>query len=64
MTALAAAPRAPLNRCSVERINGRLKTMWGEALNPNSHWYQAGIEVLGSPTQRFFVADNRANATS
>lgn len=41
-----------------------VKAMWGDALNPNSHWYRVGIEVLGSPTQQFFVADNRARAKS
>jgi hypothetical protein len=40
-----------------------LQVMWGEALNPNSHWYLVGIEILGSPTEQFFVHDNRANGS-
>jgi hypothetical protein len=39
-----------------------LLVMWGEALNPRSHWYRVGIEILGSPTEQFFVHDNTANA--
>lgn len=40
-----------------------LLTMWGEALNPNSHWYLVGVEILGSPTQQFFVRENTANGS-
>ena len=40
-----------------------LLVMWGEALNPRSHWYRVGMDVLGSPTEQFFVHDNTANAS-
>ena len=41
-----------------------LKTMWGEQLNPNSHWYGVGIDILGNPTQQFLPRDNTANASN
>jgi len=41
-----------------------MKTMWGEHLNPNSHWYLVGIEILGTPTQQFLASDNSANASN
>lgn len=40
-----------------------LQVMWGEHLNPNSHWYLVGIEVLGVPTEQYFVHDNNANGS-
>jgi hypothetical protein len=40
-----------------------LLVMWGEALNPNSHWYLVGVEVLGIPTEQYFVHDNNANGS-
>jgi hypothetical protein len=39
-----------------------VKEQWGEALNPNSHWYRVGVAVLGEPTHAFHVKDNTANA--
>ena len=27
-----------------------IKQQWGDSLNPNSHWYLVGLDVLGSPT--------------
>lgn len=41
-----------------------IKTMWGEDLNPNSHWYKVGLEVLGSPTQLFVIRDNNSNGSN
>lgn len=41
-----------------------LLTMWGENLNPKSHWYLVGLEVLGSPTQQFLLRDNTANGSA
>lgn len=35
-----------------------LLVMWGADLNPKSHWYKVGIELLGSPVEQFFVRDN------
>ena len=35
-----------------------LLVMWGDDLNPKSHWYKVGIELLGSPVEQFFVRDN------
>jgi hypothetical protein len=40
------------------------KIQWGTELNPNSHWYLVGIELLGSPTQQFLGRDNTANASN
>lgn len=40
-----------------------VKTLWGEHLNPNSHWYRVGVELLGEPTHLFLVEDNRANGS-
>jgi hypothetical protein len=39
-----------------------VKIMWGEDLNPNSHWYLFGIELLGSPIEQFLPRDNNAGA--
>ena len=41
-----------------------LLVMWGEDLNPNSHWYLVGIEILGTPTEQYLVRDNNANGSS
>lgn len=41
-----------------------LKIMWGEDLNPNSHWFGVGIDVLGTPLEQFLPRDNRANASN
>jgi hypothetical protein len=35
-----------------------LLVMWGADLNPKSHWYKVGLELLGSPVEQFFVRDN------
>jgi hypothetical protein len=35
-----------------------LLVMWGDDLNPKSHWYKVGIELFGSPVEQFFVRDN------
>ena len=37
---------------------------WGEALNPNSHWYLIGVDVLGSPTVATHGRDNNANGSA
>ena len=39
-----------------------LKIIWGDDLNPNSHWYKVGVELLGSPTIMYILRDNTANA--
>jgi hypothetical protein len=39
-----------------------VKIMWGEDLNPNSHWYRFGIELLGSPIEQFLPRDNNSAA--
>jgi hypothetical protein len=39
-----------------------LKIHWGDDLNPNSHWYKVGVELLGSPTIDYILRDNNANA--
>lgn len=41
-----------------------LKIMWGDKLNPNSHWYRVGIELIGTPTEQFIGHDNNANASN
>ena len=41
-----------------------IKTMWGDALNPNSKYYRLGMELIGEPTWVFMVHDDRANATN
>ena len=41
-----------------------LKIMWGEKLNPNSHWYGVGIDLIGTPTEQFIPRDNNANASN
>jgi hypothetical protein len=38
-----------------------LKIIWGDDLNPNSHWYKVGVELLGSPTIMYILRDNTAN---
>jgi len=38
------------------------KLMWGDALNPQSHWYKLGWELLGEPTHVILTMDDRANA--
>ena len=40
-----------------------VKTMWGEGLNPNSHWYIVGVDLLGAPTILYQLRDNTANAS-
>ncbi len=35
---------------------------WGESLNPNSHWYKVGWELIGEPTTLFLAYDNNSNA--
>ena len=39
-----------------------LKWMWGDALNPNSHWYKVGVDVLGAPAVQVFAYDNNSAA--
>lgn len=39
-----------------------VKALWGDALNPNSHWYKVGVDALGSPTVQYFIRDNNANS--
>ena len=34
-----------------------VKLMWGETLNPRSHWYRLGMEVLGEPVHQMLVKD-------
>jgi hypothetical protein len=41
-----------------------LKILWGENLNPNSHWYKVGVTILGSPTEFYLFLDNSANASN
>jgi hypothetical protein len=41
-----------------------LKILWGEQLNPNSHWYLVGVDVLGAPTEQFLPRDNTSNASN
>lgn len=41
-----------------------LKVLAGEQLNPNSHWYRVGMEVLGFPAPLFIFVDNPANASN
>jgi len=38
-----------------------IKQQWGDSLNPNSHWYLVGLDVLGSPTVLTIPRDNNAN---
>lgn len=40
------------------------KTLWGGDLNPNSHWYRVGLELIGEPAQLFVVRDNNANGSN
>jgi hypothetical protein len=40
-----------------------VKTMWGDHLNPNSHYYIVGVDLLGAPTIMYVPRDNTANAT-
>lgn len=39
-----------------------LLRLWGDDLNPNSHWYKVGIELFGSPVIANYVRDNTAAA--
>lgn len=39
-----------------------IKVMWGEDLNPQSHWYQFGVDLLGSPVEQFLPRDNNSGA--
>lgn len=39
-----------------------IKVMWGDDLNPNSHWYRFGLELLGSPVEQFLPRDNNSGA--
>lgn len=39
-----------------------VKLSWGDNLNPNSHWYRLGLELLGEPVHVMTVLDNNANA--
>ena len=41
-----------------------MKQMWGDSLNPNSHWYVVGVDVLGSPTVLTLTRDNNANGSA
>jgi len=41
-----------------------IKTQWGEALNPNSHYALLGNALIGEPTWSFVVHDDRANASN
>ncbi len=41
-----------------------VKSIWGEDLNPNSHWYMVGVDLLGAPTIMYIPRDNTASATS
>lgn len=41
-----------------------LKIHWGDQLNPNSHWYLVGVDVLGTPTEQFLPRDNTSNASN
>jgi len=40
-----------------------VKTSGGEDLNPNSHWYRVGLELLGEPIQFFIPSDNNRAAS-
>lgn len=40
-----------------------IKTMWGDHLNPKSHWYLVGVDLLGAPTIMYLLRDNTANAS-
>ena len=40
-----------------------IKAMWGEDLNPNSHWYGVGVALIGSPTEQFLLHDNTKGAS-
>jgi hypothetical protein len=33
----------------------------GDELNPNSHWYRLGIEMIGEPVHFISIKDNAAN---
>ena len=39
-----------------------IKTMWGDDLNPNAHWYRFGLDLLGSPVEQFLPRDNNSGA--
>ena len=40
-----------------------LMRLWGDALNPRSHWYKLGIELYGMPVIANYLRDNTANAS-
>jgi hypothetical protein len=40
-----------------------VKTMWGDDLNPNAHWYKVGVDLLGAPTVMYLPRDNTASAS-
>lgn len=40
-----------------------IKQQWGDALNPSSHYYRLGVELLGSPTVLTIARDNNANGS-
>jgi hypothetical protein len=40
-----------------------MKITWGEDLNPNSHWYLLGLEVVGGPAEAFVWRDNNVAAS-
>ncbi len=40
-----------------------LMRLWGEDLNPKSHWYQIGLELFGSPVIANYLRDNTAAAS-
>lgn len=39
-----------------------MKIIGGDDLNPRSHWYKVGLELIGSPTETFIVLENNAAA--
>jgi hypothetical protein len=40
-----------------------VKTTWGDNLNPKSHWYLVGMDLVGEPTTQYSLHDNNANAS-
>lgn len=42
-----------------------LKMMWGDNLNPKSHWYLVGIDLgFGTGVTQYLPHDNNANASN
>jgi hypothetical protein len=39
-----------------------VKTLWGDHLNPKSHWSIVGYDTLGEPTILYLVRDDNAGA--